>query len=124
MAPLILMPKPPLEELNTRCPIYRGQVKKISRRYRDKIRINTDAIKETYLHERRNELGRYRHGNNYVNYDSLVEKINDKYQDQNFALAQEVVHSLSNKVNDLILECIVEAITHGINYRSSSRNPN
>jgi hypothetical protein len=98
-----------LESLNTRNKIYLGQVKKLSRRYRDKIRLDKDALIAKYLADPRLELGVYRHNNTYVNYDYLVEKINDKYQEVNFALSQEIIHSCANRVNDLILECIVQA---------------
>ena len=92
-------------------------VKSQSRKFRDKLIVNKELIKEVFLEEQRLELGRFRHGEKYCNYDEIVSQIQDRWlTKETHGLAQEIVHSVSNKINDILLECIYEVMLQERNH--------
>lgn len=86
-------------------------VKTQSRKYRDRLIVRKELIKEIFLEEQRLELGRFRHGEKFCNYDEIVSQIQDRWlAKETHGLCQEIVHSVSNKINDIILECVFEVM--------------
>ena len=51
----------------------------------------------------------YRHNTVYICYDNIVKKIVEKWEPRDAKLALEIIHSVQNKCNALILKCIIEA---------------
>ena len=88
---------------------FKKAVKSLSKTYRKLIEFDENAVIEIYKEEKRAELGRYRHNNVYVNYDNLMALISKEWEPKNHALCQEIIHNVSNKVNDLILKAIIKA---------------
>lgn len=77
--------------------------------YRKKLRVERELIKQRYKECRSTELGNYRHNNVYVTYDYIVKKIVEKWGPRDERLCLELIHTVQNKCNALILECILEA---------------
>ena len=77
--------------------------------FRNKLWIDEEGITQTYIEEGILILGRYRHGR-LTNYDNLVKKINEKWINRNHGLSQEIIHSLSNKLNDQIIVALAKGI--------------
>lgn len=74
---------------------------------RKKVKIYEEKIGETYRKTRSTELGDYRHNEIHCNYDTLIKKVVSKWEERDEKLCLEIIHSLSNKVNSLILEVIL-----------------
>lgn len=85
-------------------------VKSQARKYRDKLIVDKNLVKEVFLEEQRLELGRFRHGERFMNYDEIVYMIQERWLETNHGLCQEIIHSVSNKANDILLECIYEVM--------------
>ena len=88
---------------------WKNKIKTHGGNYRNQLRINREKVKECYRQTGSIELGRYRHNRNYINYDYIVNKAAAKWEPRDRALAVEIIHSIQNKANSLILECIIEA---------------
>jgi len=88
---------------------WKNKIKTHGSAYRKKIRINEEAIKDAYKKTKSLELGLYRHNANYINYDYLVNKALTKWKPRDERLALEIIHSIHNKSNSLILKCLLEA---------------
>ncbi len=86
-------------------------VKTQSKKYRDKLVVRTELVKEVFIEEQRLELGRFRHGERFCNYDLIVSEIQERWlTPETHGLCQEIIHSTSNKINDIILSCIYEVM--------------
>ena len=88
---------------------WRNRLKTHGGAYRKKLRIDEDAIKAAYKERKSLELGVYRHNASYINYDYIVAKALAKWQPRDERLALEIIHSIQNKANAMILKCILEA---------------
>jgi len=86
-------------------------VKTQAKKYRAMLKTDREEIKKVFLEEKRIELGRFRHGDRFNSYDKVVGEIQKRWlTPESHGLAQEIIHSVSNRTNDVILECIVEAL--------------
>lgn len=86
-------------------------VKTQSKIYRNKLQVDINLIEKIFLEERRLELGRFRHGERFCNYDQVVAEIQEKWlKHETHGLCQEIIHSTSNRINDIILTCIYTAM--------------
>lgn len=96
---------------------YLRTVYKQSKKYRDKLSINSSLIQKVFLEENRPpELGRFRHGTRFCNYDLLIEEIQAKWlKEETHGLCQEIIHAVSNKCNDEIFSSIVSIKNKQIN---------
>lgn len=88
---------------------FKSKLKTHGSAYRKKLRVEKEKIIESYKERRSVELGDYRHNNIFINYDYVVEKIVEKWEPRDERLCLELIHSVQNKCNALILECILEA---------------
>jgi len=87
-----------------------------AKHYRGRLEVNRELIQKVFLEERRIELGRYRHGERFMSYDFLVSEIQKKWlKPESHGLAQEIIHSLSNRANNIIFECIIEVLQKELN---------
>ena len=100
--------------LNMPCEIRNKQflrcVKTQARKFREKLVVDKDLVKQVFIEEQRLELGRFRHGERFMNYDDIVALIQERWLETNHGLCQEIIHSVSNKANDILLECIYEVM--------------
>jgi len=88
---------------------YRNKLRTHAGAYRRKIRVNEEAISSTYKETQSIELGVYRHNAAMCNYDYIVNKALTKWMPRDEKLALEIIHSIQNRTNALILECILKA---------------
>lgn len=87
---------------------HKNLVKTHSSSYRKKVRVYEDKIREVYRERRSLELGEYRHGDHLTNYDTIVSKAIEKWEPRDERVALEIVHSIQNRVNSMILRVILE----------------
>ena len=88
---------------------FKSKLKTHGGAYRSKIRIDKEEIKERYKRKRVIELGEYRHNARCINYDEIVKRIIEKWEKRDEKLCLEIIHSVQNKANAMILESIIEA---------------
>lgn len=90
---------------------YKSKLKCHAKAYRKKIVVYPEKIRLHFYNESipkdKKILGCYRHFNYYTNQDYIVEQIKLKWEHVNKAFCSDLIHSLQNKVNDKILECIL-----------------
>ena len=55
---------------------YKATVRKKAAKFKKKLVINKEKIKERYLETRKVELGLYRHNKELMNYDEVIKMIN------------------------------------------------
>lgn len=64
------------------------------------------------------ELGEFRHYNTYCNYDYVVNRISNKWEEHSPIFARDIISNVRNKVNKLILKEILIADRIYQNYNS------
>lgn len=93
--------------------IYKMRVRNHAKKYRNNLTINAEKIKLHFnninIPKEQKILGSYRHFNTFCNYDSIIEQVVDKWEDRDPVMCRDIIHSVSNKINDLILSVLIES---------------
>ena len=88
---------------------YLNKIKTHSNSYRRKLKIiNEEELRKAYRERRSCELGEFRHNNKYITYDAVVNKIVNKWEEKDSMLALELIKSVQNKANSMLLEVILK----------------
>lgn len=92
--------------------IYKMRVRNHAKKYRNNLTINSEKIKRHFnnseIPKEQKILGSYRHFNTYCNYDEIIEQVVIKWEEKDAVMCRDIIHSVSNKVNDLILNILIE----------------
>jgi len=96
---------------------YKSVLKCHAKSYRKKIVVEKPLLLKKYkgllaLHKSRNEtykvlLGDFRHDTEICNYNELVEQVEKKWSERDKVLERDIIHSVSNKCNDIILGILI-----------------
>lgn len=93
--------------------IYKMRVRNHAKKYRNNLTVNREKIKLHFnnisIPKEQKILGSYRHFNIFCNYDSIIEQVVIKWEDRDPVMCRDIIHSVSNKINDLILNILIES---------------
>lgn len=90
---------------------YKSKLRCHAKSYRKKLVVYSDKIREHFYNEEipkdKKILGHYRHMLTFCNYDEICRNITHKWEIEQPAFCSDLIHSVSSKVNDLILEALL-----------------
>lgn len=93
--------------------IYKMRVRNHAKKYRNNLTINREKIKLHFnninIPKEQKILGSYRHFNTFCNYDNIIEQVAIKWEERDPVMCRDIIHSVSNKINDLILSILIES---------------
>lgn len=91
---------------------YNSKLKCHAKTYRKKLIIDNLKIREHFYNEAipkdKKILGCYRHMMTFCNYDYICNNVEQKWEKEYPAFCTDLIHNVSCKVNDKILEAILD----------------